>query len=556
MKVPTTRLKSIYHKDNFAKVMGPGGRGARLQVKARFHARHCSGLGNQTLGVTVPRFWAREVAATQLVNVNGHDVLPLVEAGVFAMPFFEVPADQVKVFHGHSSVQAALPLGLRQYLFPNSGHIRFFVDPYDVARSQIAREAGWSVDNRTVARTSSVSTVSVAPKEGEDFTFDVKTDREVHRESRGLTFFQVSDQMLSELTRRSEVLVDRFSASKDSRAGVFAEPVAFLTEQKQTRFIQIVRSKDAFGGQKAQDATVVPAHSILGNLREGAPDLDLVARYAEKAGIDQEQWLMDFTYRLGEFVGHSLINLGVIAQIHGQNLMVEVDEETGRVTRFILKDLFDVQMDPLACLFDPQNQSVSTLPNLGYLSYFQSTQLEYNSDEEVYISRPNPNNPKMYKALSDGVLSHIVDRLGVSSLPFFLAGVRTAAGLDSDFSGYVSDMQGAIRELERLRFISLQAKFFKTGVTAQPKATNDELLRLTSNSGKLLLVSSLTDEVGVSKYIDTWNSQKIKDKLIKAWTTRSIEELAKINIEIKQWDGKLVIYDNSFQAVLGVFVPD
>lgn len=547
---------TIYSPKGFSKIRTASRLKRDLaKLKSRHHPREPGFDCRTGVSTQVSPRWAFQVAATQLINVPGHELIPIRESGLLHMPFYEIPLAQVHTFKGKAALEDLLPRGLLEFLVLDDS-VRIFVDPFDALRTQIAIQAGWDRQHQTMARTSSLSTLSVSPEDVDVGYFDVKTDREAHRRDRGLTYFHMSEPSLQELVRRSEVLAQRVQEHSQERVGLYPEPVAFFAEEQNTKFIQIVRLRDAVGGIQAKDPTVVPVHSILGDLRDGAPTLNLIDRYAQKSKLSRQSWLEAFSLRLGEYVGQSLINLGIIAQIHGQNLMVEIDEKTGLVTRFILKDLYDVQLDPLACLFKPESSQLAALPELTYLSYFKSIQMEYCPEEDVYITRPNPNHTKMYEALTDGILSHLERLTGPSVLHLFLMGVRSSVGLSADFGFETFNIQSLIKEVERIRFSQIQLKFFQSGLALSPRADMDQINRAAEQSGQLLMMGRLADESGVNHYSDIWNEINLPDLIINSWARKNIQPLFEKQIEIKYWDGKLVFYDRNTSAVCAVFVPD
>ncbi|MCM2282865.1 MAG: hypothetical protein NDI61_13580 [Bdellovibrionaceae bacterium] len=148
---------------------------------------------------------------------------------------------------------------------------------------------------------------------------------------------------------RTSLLTRLINERRPEHFDFYPESMTMTLRSKSTKKVlhaYIVRL--AHPSRADQTKKLYPVHALFGQERESTvktlpPNLVELSRVA---GMTTEDWVNnEYMYKLGLFMAEAGLKYGIWPEAHTQNLLAEVDMRTGRISRFIFRDLSDSQID-------------------------------------------------------------------------------------------------------------------------------------------------------------------------------------------------------------------
>ena len=281
----------------------------------------------------------------------------------------------------------------------------------------------------------------------------------------------------------------------------------FVPEFEFPDFKLIIRSTDFITHSQNR---VYPLHGIFP---------DTAKFFADKAGMTLPEWLQnEYVERLGRMTAELNYGYGIFGGWHTQNLLVEVDESSGRIVQFWIRDLQDLAFDAEMCW-----QGRSRFPNLDLKDLGVRNNL-YHRNLFQFETADSNRYPDAADVTADYILDHsiagITDdfRLGITLKNHFLEiyARETAAitGIEIDDPGPNDSYIGFLRELDAKVRTHFRRPIRTDSVLATFKnaihAINDSAINLSKRvkRGKLLTLWPF-----IYAYQDgaLWKLQRMRD---------------------------------------------
>ena len=229
--------------------------------------------------------------------------------------------------------------------------------------------------------------------------------------------------------------------------------------------------------------TVYPGHGLLGCD-------SCIEDFAAKMGISARKWKQtEFIPMLARLTAYSHFVLGAYYATHTQNLLIEVDEKTGRILKLYIRDLGDVVIDPLVRLAWREialggRIRVHTLPLSAHHLF---------ADRQRQEAREAGPNTATYTIQSIGAHLKGFQARGRDSILFlehYTNGFREIFGRAPELS---ERARGLVRQIESLIEESKTAKFEIEAETS----SNAEIDEAETSRGKLRkeMISQVVQEI-------------------------------------------------------------
>ena len=302
---------------------------------------------------SVPAEFLYPMIMEQCHNMRGRERPPLKvsEQGVQTLPYFVVPQDQVAVFqavHISQEIEAGC--------FSANGKVRCYVDPLDIcSRSKHLFEIESKDPRRTVsaARTASKRTWFVF--EGDNQPFYLKLDGEWHRWVDSFSHVDLTKDVVSECVKKTVWLQRK---DRQTSFAYLAEPLGTYFELPGLDYgcSQIFRPVNA---------QAYPLHGLLD------PSNQVVNFFASLSFCSAQEWTTTLIQHMADFYADAFFEVGAHPTAHSQNLLIEINSETGQIGRIVYRDFQDLIIDPYFGLLFSQGK-VDTLPRLSQSSYVQT----------------------------------------------------------------------------------------------------------------------------------------------------------------------------------------
>ncbi len=185
---------------------------------------------------------------------------------------------------------------------------------------------------------------------------------------------------------------------------------------------------------------LIPLAALVGS-REGQGDrLEMVQKYADQAGLSPREWLStEYAVKFAKFIAEMNFVYGLHPSAHTQNTLAIVNEQTGRIERFVFRDAPDMLIDGRIANRNFPPQILSEL-----LSAAEVRQLYKKFSAETHNAWMPEVYFKNYTAQSLTLLFQETDRVGMDAvlvgyfLEQYLKEVRHITGLRTDLEGTLS----------------------------------------------------------------------------------------------------------------------
>lgn len=341
----------------------------------------------------VPAYLQGPVEAEFRNNFSDRRIMPAKHTGEVALPVFSVPIASAQIL-----TAPGLPKIISDYLFFETAgqeFVRVAVDPKEQERLKAAEET-YDSTRISARRTSSIRTLQSWGYWREDHPsapwqyttpFYLKVDGEKHRsgdDNLDWEFLSLAVEISSWLEKRKVEADSQYT---------FLRALAAVQATAQKRALhQIVR--ESVLPDRADDYQrfpILPLHAIVGykgpheenssiNDRSyyDVDETGFVKALRKQHGVKKGLFIEKLCELLGVYFAESLMKMGISGTDHGQNLMVEMDMQTGLPTRIVYRDLTDIVIDPFLSALDSQGSFIGT-PNID-VSYFLNSK-EIHSEE-------------------------------------------------------------------------------------------------------------------------------------------------------------------------------
>ncbi len=197
----------------------------------------------------------------------------------------------------------------------------------------------------------------------------------------------------------------------------------FVPEQMRVSVSTEAFRKDIFVFRSAEaihslDSTtrIFPLHGLLGTNITG--EIQNLKPLAKLSGLSEKQWKHKYLYsELARITAYLHLVLGVSLENHTQNVLAEVDMQSGELKRLLLRDLGDGVMNPIVRLawggdlkVLNQSWSKSRFKNLAYHSWIEPTKTELAEigfNTAVYTGQSLDSHGRTFRDRLDGNIEFI-----------------------------------------------------------------------------------------------------------------------------------------------------
>lgn len=170
-------------------------------------------------------------------------------------------------------------------------------------------------------------------------------------------------------------------------------PVLFVPEH--CEYGSVCRPPDFITESKY---AVYSTHSIFSS--------GLIQKFAQAKGVSVPEWLrVEYVRKLAKLVADLNYGLGIYGIWHTQNLLIEVNEKTGNIIRFLIRDRRDMAFDPEIWFYRFETSKLHEMRNVNFLY-----------DKNLFITRPDIGTITSSYLIWEGLHLAILDPQLVSSL--------------------------------------------------------------------------------------------------------------------------------------------
>jgi len=268
--------------------------------------------------------------------------------------FWEVePAKRVAIYHFDIPLETAMakgqaslfqyPTGLldpavrNQVFITKKGkkYLRFFVPNAPGSAYGALQKQGVKLESDYWGvLLPSHSTYAIWPKSGEGIKFYVKFQIEDEKSI-------ANDAGNAEVSVANSAVVENLlKEDKDGFLTMMPERLGVGVNFKGVATTNIFRTAEPKGPKEMRSYELFPLHGLFGRPA-------WVADLAKRRGLTPRQWITtEYMPQLGKALARLHFQYGIYPVAHTQNLLARIDQKTGKVMGFVIRDMSDIMFDP------------------------------------------------------------------------------------------------------------------------------------------------------------------------------------------------------------------